>query len=261
MSFFQLANIHRKPLHTGEITSQPEKKNRKSSAIFHVLYKILTGLLLVAFVGAILFFLISPFSHDIFQFKLNLKRFSPYNIAYNFTVPVMMKLKSSNIAEPTTEQVQKEDSIENVSSDVETANLEAKGTYLQIDSIEVYGQVVDGTSQDSMFRGFWHFPLSSTPGKRGNTVIFGHRFDRYPPDPQTFFNLDKIVVGDKVKIIQKDDSIDYTVVQIKVVEKNDKSVLQDFGDYRLTLITCTPLWTSEQRLVIIAIQDRVANRA
>lgn len=78
-----------------------------------------------------------------------------------------------------------------------------------------------------------------------------------PPNTNTFFNLDKARVGDKIVINQKDGSYRYTVTEKKVVEKNDRSVLLNTNDYRLTLITCTPLWTSDQRLVVIGKLDKV----
>ena len=67
----------------------------------------------------------------------------------------------------------------------------------------------------------------------------------------------KIKVGDKIEVIQSDNKFTYVVTETKVVEKNDISVLQDYSDYRITLITCSPLWTSKQRLVIVGKLDKL----
>ncbi len=135
--------------------------------------------------------------------------------------------------------------------------LEPKNSMITIPSINVDAYILDGETAHRMDYGPWHFPLSSYPGAKGNMVIIGHRFAELPPSQNTFFNLDKIMVGDKILITQKGGiSYTYTVTETKVVEKNDRSVLADHGDYRITLITCTPLWTSKQRLVITGILDK-----
>jgi sortase A len=108
-----------------------------------------------------------------------------------------------------------------------------------------------------MNKGFWHFPSSNLPGQKGNMVVIGHRYAKLPPNKDTFFNLDKVKVGDKIEVVQNDNQFTYIVTETKVVEKNDISVLQDYSDYRITLITCSPLWTSKQRLVIVGKLDKL----
>jgi LPXTG-site transpeptidase (sortase) family protein len=86
-----------------------------------------------------------------------------------------------------------------------------------------------------MNKGFWHFPSSNLPGQKGNMVVIGHRYAKLPPNKDTFFNLDKVKVGDKIEVVQNDNQFTYIVTETKVVEKNDISVLQDYSDYRITL--------------------------
>ncbi len=135
--------------------------------------------------------------------------------------------------------------------------LEDLNTFLYIDSIDVEGNISEGISSDDMNRGFWHFPTSVYPGEKGNSIIIGHRFQYIPPARNTFYNLDKVEIGDEIVIKNDIDTFTYVVTKIEVVEKNDVSILQQSSDYRLTLVTCTPLWTSKQRLVITAKLDRV----
>ncbi len=148
---------------------------------------------------------------------------------------------------------------ESLSKDIvlEQKVLENLNTKIVINSIEVEGHIYEGLDSHTMNKGFWHFPSSNLPGQKGNTVIIGHRYAKLPPNKDTFFNLDKVKVGDRIEVIQSDSDFTYIVTDTLIVEKNDTSVLQDYSDYRITLITCSPLWTSQQRLVIVGKLDKL----
>jgi len=135
--------------------------------------------------------------------------------------------------------------------------LEEFNTKIFVNSIEVEGHIYEGLNPNTMNKGFWHFPTSDLPGQKGNTVIIGHRYAKLPPNKDTFFNLDKVKVGDRIEVKQLDQSYTYIVTDTKIVEKNDVSVLQNYSDYRITLITCSPLWSSDQRLVVIGKLDKL----
>jgi sortase A len=135
--------------------------------------------------------------------------------------------------------------------------LEELDTKLSISSVNIEGNIFQGITSKTMDKGFWHFPTSVYPGQKGNSVIISHRFLHMPPYKDTFFNLDKVKKGDSIIVEQIDDQYTYIVSDVKVVEKNDVSVLQDSDDYQITLITCTPLWTSKQRLVVIGKLDKL----
>lgn len=140
---------------------------------------------------------------------------------------------------------------------LERKYLEEVNTLVTVNSIEVEGKVFEGLDSKTMNKGFWHFPVSQLPGSKGNFVLIGHRYAKLPPSKDTFFNLDKVKVGDKVEITQDEDKYTYIVTSTKEVDKNDISVIKDYSDYRLTLITCSPLWTSDKRLVITAKLDKL----
>ena len=78
-----------------------------------------------------------------------------------------------------------------------------------------------------------------------------------PPATDTFFNLDKVKIGDKVYIEQNGEKISFTVTETKIVEKTDRNILTQTDDYRITIVTCHPLWTDDQRLVVIAKLDKI----
>jgi sortase A len=121
----------------------------------------------------------------------------------------------------------------------------------------VEGNIFQGRDSNTMDRGFWHFPTSAYPGQQGNSVIIAHRYLYLPPAKNTFFNLDKVKKGDNIVVEQEGNKYTYIVSEVKVVEKNDISVLQDTTEHQITLITCTPLWTSHQRLAVIAKLDKL----
>ncbi|MBN1618673.1 class D sortase [Candidatus Dojkabacteria bacterium] len=223
-------------------------------------YKFISVVGLLLFVLSVAGLLVYSNSSNLIEVKNKLSQLDPYNIGYLVSVQLFSRFsppKIDYVSDPSFSNNYSESSLEFVGDDdIDIANLEIKNTVLSIPSISAEGNVVDGLSQDSMLRGFWHFPLSKEPGEIGNVVIIGHRFHKIPPDPTTFFNLDEVKVGDKIYISQDDQELSYTVIETKVVEKNDTSVLQDSSDSRLTLITCTPLWTSDKRLVVIAVQDK-----
>ncbi|MBN2100616.1 sortase [Candidatus Dojkabacteria bacterium] len=235
----------------------------------NVIYRIITGLILTGFTVAVVLFIGYPLLSEYKGSFLELKQLSPYNLGYHSGVLLMIRLSPPNYnVSEIIESDAGDDTLGNGnesmeyisdSQEVSLADLEAKNTVLKVSSVSIEGKVVDGISQESMLKGFWHYPLSSEPGKRGNTVIFGHRFDKLPPSTDTFFYLDKIKVGDKIEIIQTDGDFSYTVVETKIVEKSNSEVLDNSSDYRITLVTCTPLWTSEKRLVVVAIQDKVGS--
>jgi sortase A len=138
------------------------------------------------------------------------------------------------------------------SGEVKT-NYEEQKTILEIPSADIRIPVVEGETEDAMYRGAWHFPKSPPLNSGGNTVIFAHRFYKVPPEKDTFYSLDKVRVGDAVTITNKEgDVYKYQVIESKIVAKNDRSILENSNSEILTLVTCTPLWTSDKRLVVIA---------
>lgn len=122
---------------------------------------------------------------------------------------------------------------------------------LVIPQIGVDSPIVEGIGPDVLSRGLWRRPHTSTPDKGGNTVITGHRF-LYSSGPKTFYNLDKIRVGDKFFLFWEGKEYDYEVVDIFVVEPDQIEVEENTTEPVLTLYTCTPLWSATQRLVIRA---------
>lgn len=227
-----------------------------------LLAKITSVGLVILVLASILTFLVFPKIPDlkVMASQVDSKKVSANTTLSLFTrisPPDIQTVENDLLSSKSLEHISEEELIKYQNEGKVLFNMEKQKTSLYIPSANINGSVVDGRDSNEMNRGFWHFPLSGQPGKKGNTVIIAHRFLHLPPRTDTFFMLDKVRVGDKVIINQKDGVYRYTVTETKVVEKNNRDILSQTYDYRLTLITCHPLWTSDKRLVVIAKLDKV----
>lgn len=112
--------------------------------------------------------------------------------------------------------------------------------------------IFESDSASTLLKGGWLFPGTSTPDKGGNTVVFGHRFRYLPPLSNTFYSLDKINIGDTFTVAWKGKVYNYKVKDKKIIEPTDFFVLNKTSEAEITLITCAPLFSTKQRLVVIA---------
>lgn len=123
---------------------------------------------------------------------------------------------------------------------------------IRIPKIGVDMPIVEGQNEQALLRGAWRWGPASAPDRGGNTVIFGHRYLHLPPHPETFYNLDKLVVGDTITVQWYDATYTYRVIETKVVPPTDLSVLSGTSTPTITLITCTPVFTTKNRLIVRA---------
>jgi len=126
-----------------------------------------------------------------------------------------------------------------------------KGNRLVIPKIGVNVEIVEGKDERALYRGIWHYPTTSTPDRGGNTVLTGHRF-QYLAGPRTLYLLDQMRVGNVIIVYWKGTEYDYVVRERKIVNPNAVEVLDSTPNAQLTIFTCTPLFTTKQRLVLIA---------
>ena len=112
--------------------------------------------------------------------------------------------------------------------------------------------LIESLNANALFKGGWIWPNNPRPNKGGgNTVIFGHRFKYLPPLSNTLYNLDKVAVGDTFYIDWSGERYNYRISEVKVIEPTDMSVLSQTTDSQVTIITCFPLFSTKQRLVVI----------
>ncbi len=224
-------------------------KLQKSQKIIITVLMILLLLLLSGFL-----FLFPSYN----KISMTLGELDAYRISKNIYMKVLEKIAPS--IQSFDSEVLAMESIEKSIGDdfvLEKRFLEEQKASLSIEATRISGNISEGVTSEAMERGFWHFPTSSLPGNKGNVVIIGHRFKYIPPATNTFFNLDKVSIGDQIKMNVGEETYTYVVTDINIAEPNDISVIQQTEDYRLTLITCTPLWTSKERLVITAKLDKL----
>ena len=122
--------------------------------------------------------------------------------------------------------------------------------------ISKIGVDIDIISSDdekyALSKGVWHFPGTSTPDDGGNSAFSAHRYQYRPPSSDTFYLLDKLVIGDSITIIWEGRQYDYGVVERKIVTPSAVEVLDPTSKPTITLITCNPLFSTKERLVVRA---------
>lgn len=126
-----------------------------------------------------------------------------------------------------------------------------KENRIVIPSIQLNEPILESNSIDIINKGgTWRRPQSSTPDDNSNTVIVGHRY--YGSNVSTFYHLDKVQVGQKLALYWNGQERLYEVTESKVVDPSAVDIEEPTQDKRLTIYTCTPIWTAKNRLVIIA---------
>ena len=99
-------------------------------------------------------------------------------------------------------------------------------------------------------------PGKGEVGEPGNVVIYGHSssddiLGRYNT---VFSKLNNLKNNDEIKIQKDGKNYIYFVTGKKIVAATDLSVLNQTTDETLTLITCWPIGTDKERLIVTAKQ-------
>ena len=124
---------------------------------------------------------------------------------------------------------------------------------LLIPSIGVNFMVVQGTEYEDLKLGPGHYVDTANPwDATGRVGIAGHRTTYLHP----FYNLDKVVAGDRITLRTEFGTYDYVVNRVFAVnEYGSGRVLEQTDEPTLVLTTCHPKYFSSQRLIVTA--DRV----
>ncbi len=119
-------------------------------------------------------------------------------------------------------------------------------------------KTVDQTAfLQALHSGVVHYPDTALPGQTGNVVIFGHSSGQWwaPGNYKFVFTLlDKLQSQDLIFLDYQGTRYIYRVYDSFVVKPTDLSVLNQGSKNILTLITCTPVGTSTNRLIVRAQQ-------
>lgn len=121
---------------------------------------------------------------------------------------------------------------------------------LKIDKIKVNLPILEGATQKNLKIGAGWMKETTKLGEVGNTALAAHRSHTFG----RFFNrLDEMEIGDKVRINVQGKDYQYEVFNKIIVKPTDISVLnRNKKDKILTLITCHPMYTATDRLIIQA---------
>ena len=127
---------------------------------------------------------------------------------------------------------------------------------LVIPSLNINMPIVQGNDDEVLDLGVWHRPGTGVPGE-GNMVLTGHRIGyAFLPNEirnsTSFYNLDKLKVGEYVIIYWGGEEYDYEVTGQEVVDKTATYIEEQKDEEKLTLYTCHPLGQNSKRLVYYA---------
>ena len=108
---------------------------------------------------------------------------------------------------------------------------------------------------DDLSKSLIHYKGTALPGRKGNTVIFGHSTLPFLFNPKNYLSifstLPTIKTGDEVKINYDGIVYTYRIEEMFEVGPKDIQVLeQRYDDSYITLITCVPPGTYLKRLVV-----------
>ncbi|MGF7117739.1 class E sortase [Methanobacterium oryzae] len=118
--------------------------------------------------------------------------------------------------------------------------------YLKIPKINIDQSI----NNKSISYGIYYEPKSKKPGY-GTTVLFGHRTFYGSP----FLNLDKLQKGDNITVSWPGiGNVEYTVEKSFVVPASYRLSIEQ--GKKLFLVTCYPLGSSKERLIIQASQTK-----
>lgn len=136
-------------------------------------------------------------------------------------------------------------------------------TRIQIDALRVDALIVKGTDLDALRAGAGHYSSTPLPCEPGNVAIAGHRTTFGKP----FERLDELKVGDTIKLFTPVKKCTYKVVLTEsdrsrprpnrktaawISSPENVSVLNPLPGSMLTLTTCHPKRSAEQRLILRA---------
>lgn len=150
--------------------------------------------------------------------------------------------------------------VESINPPVVLPDLENKeGNYIKIQKIGVDAPVVWNVEEanilEELKNGVVHYKGTSLPGEGGNVFIVGHSSNYFWVESnfnQIFALLDKLVNGDRIEIRKGFKSYFYDVSDKKVISPENVEVLNSLDKETLTLMTCWPIGTNINRLVVLA---------
>ena len=113
--------------------------------------------------------------------------------------------------------------------------------------------IVEGTGGDELKKGVGHYSRSVMPGAADDCVLSGHR-------DTVFSGLGKVGIGDRLIVRTSAGEFTYEVRRVRIVHKDDRTVIVPTDHAVLTVTTCYPfhfVGSAPDRFVLVA--DLVGN--
>lgn len=104
---------------------------------------------------------------------------------------------------------------------------------LTIPALKQTFPIVEGTDDAQLKQGVGHFVQSVMPGEGDNCVLSGHR-------DTVFTELGNLKIGDRVIVKTSTGSYTYEIRAIRIVDKDDRTVIVPTDHAVLTISTCYP---------------------
>ena len=138
--------------------------------------------------------------------------------------------------------------VRKICREVHRHKLMKENAVVEIADLKIKAPVLEGTEKEVLREGAGHFVNTGGFGK-GNYCIAAHSSVIY----KEYFNaLKKADIGMEILLYDRDkNEFRYKISEKFIIEPDETWVLNDFGDDRVTLITCTDDGT--QRLVVVGI--------
>lgn len=119
---------------------------------------------------------------------------------------------------------------------------------IQIPAINVDAPVVQGDGWEQLKKGVGQNISSPNPGQNGNIILSAHN-DIFG---EIFRDLDQLEIGDQLVLFTSQRAYTYSVLDTKIVEPDEVSVMAQTSKPTVTLISCYPYLVDDQRVVVIA---------
>ena len=119
---------------------------------------------------------------------------------------------------------------------------------LYIPKIDTTFPIYEGTDKEELEKGVGHYAGSVLPGEDDNSVLSGHR-------DTVFRKLGDVSEGDLLIVRTLAGKFQYKVKKIRIVDKDDRTVIVPKPKATLTVSTCYPfhyIGPAPQRYVLVA---------
>jgi sortase A len=222
-------------LHTGSLSDHDEALSADESSVRSRPRRILDGFLLVIEISAVLGFIFVLFNGLSLIRELNQEVATALEQPTLTPTPLIVAVVLPSLVQ----------SLANVP--LPTPGPE-QAVRIQVPSINVDAPVVQGDGWEQLKKGVGQHVGSADPGKDGNVVLSAHN-DIFG---EIFRDLDRLETGDQVILYTNQRSYTYVIVDSKIVEPTDVSVMDDSAQPTVTLISCYPYLVDKNRIVITA---------